>query len=181
MPPLVFAVVWLGLLVAATRATCLSPVRLLAAVGLVLAGLALWTLFEYLAHRFLFHYNARSTFGKRIIFLAHENHHIDPADPYRNIMPLSVSLVLAALFWLLFHVAFGVAGSGLYLGFILGYVIYDATHYACHQFPMRGRLLARVKRHHLRHHHAGLPANYAITAILWDRIFSTALKTKSRF
>ncbi len=159
-------------LVAAMAAREVRTAPLLLAV---LAGLLFWTLFEYVAHRFLFHLELRSGWGRRMVFLLHENHHQDPADPLRSIMPLTVSLPLGAAIWRISLLAFGGTGHALFLGFALGYVGYDTVHWACHQMPMRGRVGARLKRHHLRHHYAGQEANYAITAIFWDRVFGSGV------
>ena len=141
----------------------------------VVAGLLFWTLFEYVAHRFVFHLELRSDWGRRLVFLLHENHHKDPSDPLRSIMPLTASLPLGAAIWSLFLLAAGAVGHAMFLGFALGYVGYDTVHWACHQRPMRGPVAMRLKRHHLRHHYAGQDANYAITAIFWDRVFGSGL------
>ena len=169
-----FLPVWLLVLagVAAVAVRAVTPVPLLLAVA---AGLLSWTLFEYAAHRFLFHLELRSGWGRRLVFLLHENHHQDPADPLRSIMPLTVSLPLAAVIWGLALLVFGGLGHALFLGFAFGYVGYDTVHWACHQLPMRSPVAARLKRHHLRHHHVGQDANYAITAIFWDRVFGSGL------
>src|SRR5205823_11432074 len=39
---------------------------ILAAAGLFLLGVLLWTLVEYLIHRYIFHYEPKSSFGKRL-------------------------------------------------------------------------------------------------------------------
>ncbi|MCC6762162.1 MAG: fatty acid hydroxylase, partial [Chitinophagaceae bacterium] len=45
-----------------------------------LIGLFSWTLFEYVAHRFLFHMMPDSDTGKRIAYVLHGNHHHYPRD-----------------------------------------------------------------------------------------------------
>ncbi len=169
-----FLPVWL-LVLAAAAAIAAREVRMAPLLLAVPAGLLFWTLFEYVAHRFVFHLELRSEWGRRLVFLLHENHHQDPADPLRSIMPLTVSLPMGAAIWGAALLAFGGIGHALFLGFALGYVGYDTVHWACHQLPMRGRVTARLKRHHLRHHYAGQDTNYAITAIFWDRVFGSGL------
>ncbi len=180
MPAGVFAALWLPLLAWAAFAAWWQVPDLPALLALAAGGIMTWTLCEYAAHRFIFHFRPRSATGRRLLFLLHENHHQVPGDHLRNMMPATVSLPLAALFGLLFRLALGPAGSALFLGFVLGYVTYDGVHYACHQWPMRGPVLSRLKRHHLRHHHAGASANYAIIAPFWDRVFNTGFPTASR-
>ena len=149
-------------------------------IGLVLLGILMWTLFEYVMHRFLFHLEPKSQVGRWLIFLMHGNHHADPGDRYRNIMPPIVSLWVVGAFWGASVLLLGPVGSVLFLGFAIGYVIYDGVHYACHQFPMRGPVLGQLKRHHIRHHYAKRDGNYAITAIFWDRVFGTDVPVKGR-
>ena len=144
-------------------------------VGLWLIGGLIWTLFEYVAHRYLFHWDARWTPGKWLVFLIHGNHHVTPNDPLRNMMPPIVSVPVGGLIWAALVAVFGPSATWLFLGFMCGYVAYDFTHYACHQYPMRGALGQMLKRHHMRHHHIAEHGNYAITAIFWDRVFGSGI------
>ena len=70
--------------------------------GLIVAGLFIWTITEYLLHRFIFHFHATSDFGKRISFMFHGVHHDYPNDTKRLVMPPSVSIPLAIGFFFLF-------------------------------------------------------------------------------
>lgn len=147
----------------------------LAVVGLVLAGLLSWTFTEYGLHRFVFHWEAGSVAMEKFVFLMHGNHHSVPNDPLRNLMPPMVSIPVGAVFWAAFVGVAGPAGSWLFLGWMSGYVAYDLAHYACHQWPMKGRLARMIKTHHMRHHHAAQEGNYAITGMMWDRLFRTRI------
>jgi sterol desaturase/sphingolipid hydroxylase (fatty acid hydroxylase superfamily) len=60
---------------------------------------------------------------------------------------------------------------------MLGYVVYDVVHYACHQLPMKGRISRALKMHHMRHHHHRVRGNYAITGMIWDRIFASLISS----
>ncbi len=174
-----FALTWSFVLALASYAGW-KTTSLSTAIGLVLLGLLIWTLFEYAMHRFVFHLRLGSQFGRWLIFVTHGNHHADPGDKYRNIMPPAVSLVLLGSIWAMFMLLLGPPGSILFLGFAAGYVLYDSVHYACHQFPMRAPVLRQLHRHHTRHHYSRKDGNFAITAIFWDRIFRTAIPTKDR-
>jgi sterol desaturase/sphingolipid hydroxylase (fatty acid hydroxylase superfamily) len=170
--PLAFALVWLVILAAAVIASW-GTAGVGVSIALLLFGFVIWSLFEYVMHRFLFHLKLRSEFGRWLLFLTHGNHHAVPGDRHRNIMPPLVSVVIAAAVWGVFLLLLGPAGSILFLGWGIGYVVYDSVHYACHQLPMRSRLLRRLRRHHIRHHYAAHEGNYAITGIFWDRLFRT--------
>lgn len=175
--PVAFVLTWTVFLGAALYASW-GVTSLAASIALVLLGILIWTLFEYAMHRFIFHMKLNSAFGQWLIFLTHGNHHEVPGDKYRNIMPPIVSVVVSAGIWAGFYLLLGPAGSVLYLGFGIGYVVYDGIHYACHQLPMRGPVLGRLRRHHIRHHFAREEGNYAITATFWDRVFGTDIPAK---
>lgn len=167
-----FVVIWAVLipLIVLTAWGTASP---MAAAGLVLAGLLVWSLFEYVAHRYLFHWQTRWLPAKQFVFVIHGNHHAQMRDHLRNLMPPIVSIPVSMTVWAIFVVLAGSAGTWLFLGFISGYLAYDFTHYACHQFPMRGPFGRMLKRHHMRHHFSDNEGNFAITAIFWDRVFGS--------
>ena len=141
---------------------------------LIPAGLLTWFFFEYVMHRFLFHMKFHSAWGQRFVFIIHGNHHDFPQDRYRNLMPGIVSLPLAAGFEFLFCQLMGYnAGRLFFVGFVIGYVLYDGLHFAMHQRRFSNRLLRHIQIHHLRHHYHASNANYAVTAIMLDRLFAS--------
>ncbi|MFA6219023.1 MAG: sterol desaturase family protein [Erythrobacter sp.] len=143
----------------------------------IVAGLIAWTATEYMLHRFVFHFEPDSQRLQRVIFIIHGNHHADPKDPLRNLMPPIISLPVGGVIWVLSFRVFGPVGTWFFLGFMTGYVGYDLVHYACHQWPMRGRLARALKTHHMHHHHHRARGNYAITGMVWDRILSTRISS----
>lgn len=147
----------------------------LAAAGLILLGGAIWTFFEYAMHRYLFHWKPGAAWFESFVFIMHGNHHDHANDPMRNLMPPIASFPIAGAVWAVCVLLAGPVGTWVFFGFITGYVFYDLTHYACHQWPMRGRLGHMIKRHHMRHHHLRQEGNYAITALFWDKIMGTAI------
>ena len=177
--PVTLVVAWVPMLALAVYASW-GVADILASVGLVMVGLLIWSLFEYAMHRFLFHMKLASELGRSFIFLTHGNHHTQPNDPLRNIMPPFVSIGISSTVWLILWLLAGSAGSVIFLGFGIGYVTYDVVHYTCHQIPLRHGLLGRLRRHHIRHHHSREEGNYAITAIFWDRVFGTEVVGKRR-
>lgn len=152
---------------------------LVAALLLCAAGVMIWTLTEYALHRFLFHWEAGSALMEKFVFVLHGNHHTTPNDPLRNLMPPMVSVPVGGLIWASMLMLLGTAGHWVFLGFMAGYVVYDLVHYACHQWPMKGRLARMLKTHHMRHHHLHESGNYAITGMMWDRLFRTRLRTRA--
>jgi 4-hydroxysphinganine ceramide fatty acyl 2-hydroxylase len=151
-----------------------------AALALAIAGVTLWTLTEYVLHRFVFHWQPASALFAQFVFIMHGNHHAVPNDPLRNLMPPMVSLTVGGLVWAGCVALVGPAGSWLFLGWIGGYVAYDLVHYACHQWPMKSWLGRVLKTHHMRHHHLHEEGNYAITGMMWDRLFRTRLMSRAK-
>ncbi len=142
-------------------------------LALLAVGLVLWTLTEYVLHRFVFHWQPASALMEQFVFIMHGNHHAVPNDPLRNLMPPMVSLPVGGLVWAGLVALAGPAGNWLFLGWMSGYVAYDLVHYACHQWPMKGRLARMLKTHHMHHHHLREEGNFAITGMMWDRLFRT--------
>ena len=98
-------------------------------------GSAIWTLTEYWLHRLVFHWEPDNAFGRRMHFIIHGIHHDHPNDKMRLVMPPSVSIPLAALFFFAFWADLRHAAAfPLFAGFILGYLFYDYTHYYVHHF-----------------------------------------------
>ncbi len=146
-------------------------------------GLFLWSLSEYLGHRFIFHFEPRTPRQEKIIFLFHGIHHAQPQCKTRLVMPLPVSIPMAFIFFGLFYLVVGrLIGASLrvyplFSGFIIGYLAYDLIHYATHHFPMRSRYLRYLKRHHMRHHYKTPDKRYGVSSPLWDIVFSTLPKS----
>lgn len=176
MPPKIFAIFW-SLALPAIAWAGWGSVSVWTGLALVAAGLGLWTLFEYAMHRYLFHLRSNLAPVRALIFLMHGNHHDDPNDPLRGLMPLPASLPIAGLVWLTLYLLAGAPGTWIFLGFMTGYVLYDAIHFACHQSAMTGPVGAMLKRHHMRHHFVDHDRNFAITAIWWDRVFGSQITT----
>ncbi|HCL30684.1 MAG TPA: hypothetical protein DIC52_19920, partial [Candidatus Latescibacteria bacterium] len=172
LPPLLFLPVVAYLLVHAVTALNLS---LAIIIGLWGGGFVIWTLTEYLIHRFVFHHNPGSQMGRRFLYLFHGFHHEFPADLGHIVVSPLASIPLAVLFYLVFALAVGNSHAApLFAGFAFGYVCYDSLHYAIHHRSLsRFRLLNRLKRRHYRHHFGDESCEYGVTSPLWDFIFRT--------
>ncbi|TRX94563.1 hypothetical protein FHL15_004515 [Xylaria flabelliformis] len=147
-----------------------------------LFGLFIWTLVEYVLHRFLFHldyYLPDNNASITLHFLLHGVHHYLPMDKYRLVMPPTLFLVLATPFWKLAHTLFYFdwhLATAIYCGGIFGYVMYDMTHYFLHHqnLPLWYKGL---KKYHLAHHFQDYELGFGVTSAFWDRIFNTELPT----
>lgn len=143
------------------------------------AGAFAWTLVEYLFHRFIFHYQPTSAWGKYLHFLMHGIHHDYPRDSKRLVMAPVVSIPLAILFYGLFILLLPAAAvAPTFAGLIFGYLCYDMIHYATHHFPMRGRVGLWLKHHHMLHHYQDNTFGYGVSSPFWDWIFRTSFPPK---
>ena len=143
-------------------------------VAIFAAGLLLWTLLEYVLHRWVFHWCDETALGRRIHFVLHGVHHDYPNDKHRLVMPLGASIPLGAVFYGLFYVTLGqTAGELLFAAVTTGYLVYDGTHYAVHRFKQTTRVGRFVKRHHMRHHHMDHGGGFGVSTPLWDLVFRT--------
>ncbi len=106
--------------------------------------------------------------------MAHGVHHDYPNDSKRLVLPPSVSIPLAVLFFAAFSLAFGSAsGPAIFGGFVIGYLIYDTVHYAVHHFSLHGRVMLYLKKKHLRHHYQDSRRDFGVSTPLWDWILRT--------
>jgi dihydroceramide fatty acyl 2-hydroxylase len=157
----------------------LADVSAPAALGLVVAGYALWTLFEYWLHRIVFHFEPEDGLGARMHWIIHGVHHDHPNDPMRLVMPPAVSVPLGAAVFGLLYLIFGARyAPALGAGFFAGYLVYDLTHYYLHHFRPRGRLGRMLRERHMRHHFQDDTRGFGISAPYWDEVFRTSPRAK---
>lgn len=143
------------------------------------AGLFIWTITEYVLHRYIFHFVPKSKWGLRLHFIFHGVHHDYPRDAKRLVMPPSASIPLALLFYGLFlwllppHLI-----NAFFAGFLIGYLVYDMTHYAIHHANFKSSILKSIKQHHMLHHYADSSKGYGVSSSLWDILFQSGFKNK---
>ena len=147
--------------------------------GMIVLGLCVWTLTEYVLHRFVFHWMPPGKIGAKIHFIAHGVHHDYPSDSKRLVMVPTISIPLAALFYFLFHAITGEAlVNPFFIGFISGYLFYDMTHFAIHHFNFKSNFWLELKNHHMRHHYMDAYHGFGVSSKFWDHVFRTTFKLK---
>jgi dihydroceramide fatty acyl 2-hydroxylase len=165
--------------IVALEAWALSKVSVLLSLALLVAGYALWTLFEYWLHRIVFHFEPEQGFGARLHWIIHGVHHDHPNDPMRLVMPPSVSIPLGAAVFGLLYLIFGQRyAPAIGAGFFLGYLVYDMMHYYLHHFRPHGRLGRMLRERHMRHHFQDDTRGFGISAPYWDEIFGTSSRAR---
>jgi dihydroceramide fatty acyl 2-hydroxylase len=134
---------------------------------LLAAGLTVWTLLEYLLHRFMLH-------GVEPFRRWHLQHHLHPDVPMRTPILFSLTLVLAlAILPALLSADMGFAAP-FSCGLILGHLLQEVVHHRLHKslLPSGNWIKARW-RHHDFHHHHDEHSNYGTLTGFWDGIFIT--------
>ena len=143
-------------------------------ISLVFLGIFVWTLTEYTLHRFVFHFVPDSNWGRKMHFIFHGVHHDYPNDSKRLVMPPSVSMPLAIIFYFLFRFILGqTLVAPFFIGFIIGYLFYDMTHYAIHHYNMHNKFWLFIKNHHMKHHYKDPAKGFGVSSPLWDDIIGT--------
>ena len=145
---------------------------------LFLSGIFVWTFFEYILHRFVFHIIAESERAINILYIIHGNHHEYPRDKERLFMPPVPSLIIATvLFSAIYFIAYLLGMSekvfAFYPGFLLGYLLYGSLHYAIHAWNPPYKWMKPLWRNHHLHHYKNEQQGFGVSTTLWDRIFGT--------
>ncbi len=145
-------------------------------------GLVTWTITEYILHRFIFHFEPSSEWGKRIHFIFHGVHHDYPRDAKRLVMPPSASIPLALWFYFLFSLILSdkTLLYSFFSGFVAGYLVYDMMHYAMHHYNFKSALMKKIKQHHMLHHYNDPTKGYGVSSSLWDVIFQSGFPKKKK-
>ena len=151
----------------------LSAIDVVPFLAALILGIVLWTIAEYVIHRWAFHFEPRTTLGKRLHFLVHGIHHAYPRDSTRLVMPPLISLPLAGVFYLVFMGLLAPYHQAVWIGFVAGYVGYDMIHYAVHHVNVTSRLGRYLKTHHMHHHFVNPDRAFGVSNPFWDRIFAT--------
>lgn len=182
--PITVLVIWIPIVIFFLYRTITQAQHWLITPLAFISGLFLWTLAEYVLHRFLFHYRPRTPRQERIFFLFHGVHHAQPKIKTRLVMPPVLSIPMASLFLGLFYLVFSVIlpmnawVGATFSGFIAGYIIYDMMHYATHHFAMHNGIWKWLKRHHMQHHYKDPNLQFGVSSPLWDYVFATMPKEK---
>ncbi|HWZ90524.1 MAG TPA: sterol desaturase family protein [Polyangiaceae bacterium] len=179
--PVVVAILYIpGALIALLESQLRAGVSLGLGVSVAILGFAFWTFAEYWLHRLVFHWQNRTAWGRRLHFLLHGVHHEWPRDRYRLVMPPGASVPLYFAFLGLFLFVFGRFGWAFHAGFAAGYLFYDLTHYWLHHGSPRSAYGRQLRKNHMLHHFKDSGSRFAVSNLIWDRVFGTLGATNAR-
>ena len=142
------------------------------------AGIFFWTFFEYIMHRFIFHFISESERSRKIIYVMHGNHHEYPRDRERLFMPPVPSIILSSAVFMLIYAFIQKNSFMFFPGFMLGYLLYGSMHYAIHAWNPPFKWLKPLWRNHHLHHYKNDHQGFGVSTTIWDRVFGTMFNLK---
>jgi sterol desaturase/sphingolipid hydroxylase (fatty acid hydroxylase superfamily) len=161
--------------------------RPMTAIAYFTAGIAVWTLIEYLFHRFVLHGRFPEGpgpfrwFAHRFLDPLHWEHHARPWDgnhingTLKDTLPVLV--VFAAVGWL-FPLP---TAPMLVAGIVAGYVVEEWVHHSVHFYRFDNRYFQYIRRHHLYHHSPkGMEVAFGLSNGFWDIVWDTRISEDER-
>lgn len=139
---------------------------------LLLAGFILFTLLEYLIHRFGYHSENYLDEGAWQ-YKVHGYHHEHPRDSDRLALPFLLAIVVAGLIFALCFYLMRAQAYYFFPGFLLGYALYLWVHYLVHTRPKPNNVFGILWTHHHLHHYKYQDKAYGVSSPFWDMVFGT--------
>ncbi|HEX5438064.1 MAG TPA: sterol desaturase family protein [Gemmatimonadaceae bacterium] len=160
-----------------------------AVVGVLcfLAGVALWTPLEYVAHRYVLHGRfpaSRNLFHQLLHVMfdsTHVEHHQKPwsaehlSGSFKTTVPVILALNLPGLLipWYVWPL--------LIAGVVQSFIVEEWVHYSVHFSRRGGRYFEYIRRHHMYHHSAiGSEVAFGLTNGIWDVVWHTRIPERHR-
>jgi sterol desaturase/sphingolipid hydroxylase (fatty acid hydroxylase superfamily) len=137
------------------------------------SGFLIFTFFEYLVHRYVFHMDTDTELKEKIQYNFHGVHHEYPKDKGRLAMPPIVSILLAAGLLFAFYYVIGEYTYAFLPGFIMGYAAYLFVHFAVHAYQPPKNFLKILWVNHGIHHYKDNNKAFGVSSPLWDVVFGT--------
>lgn len=144
--------------------------------SLIFSGILFWSLAEYLIHRFPFHWSPNTEWGKQLVYSMHGNHHDNPFDPLRGVMPIVPAIIYISILYGMFSLVIPAPLLKVFFGgFLIGYLCYDGIHYFTHHGKPKSQIGKYLRKVHLVHHvHNDMM--FGISSPLWDLVFGTYIR-----
>ncbi|TKR60003.1 hypothetical protein L596_029599 [Steinernema carpocapsae] len=140
-------------------------------------GFLMWTLLEYILHRWVFHFkpDPDSYYQITLHFLLHGLHHKTPMDGDRLVFPPTPALFIVGFFYFIYSSLLPFSVFCCFAsGKLFGYICYDMVHYYLHHgSPEPSSTMHFRKVYHHNHHFKDFDLAYGISTVLWDHVFQT--------
>lgn len=141
--------------------------------ALFATGLLVFTLFEYVLHRYLYHIHPTTERRAKLQYTLHGVHHEYPKDKTRLAMPPVVAVFMAAGFFGLFFLMMGESAYAFFPGFLVGYSGYLSVHFIVHAYTPPKNFFKQLWVNHSVHHYKNPESNYGVSSPFWDYIFGS--------
>lgn len=129
----------------------------------------IWPSIEYIIHKYIFHLESiNNTTLQLIHYVFHGIHHAAPKDFNHLVMPLTASIPLVLILWLIMYILCGyniTITNSFMCGILIGYMKYDLTHFTLHKFTPKEfkqhfnilpdffhQKFSNLHSHHMAHH-----------------------------
>jgi sterol desaturase/sphingolipid hydroxylase (fatty acid hydroxylase superfamily) len=131
----------------------------------LLIGIAIWTLAEYVIHRYVYHHAP-------VFSPLHDAHHREP-DALIGVPSFISSGFIVVVCYFPVHAFDSVAAAGFTSGALIGYSAYMFVHHATHHMKIEpGDWLYPARMRHMSHHYHD-SSNFGVSTGFWDRVFGT--------
>ena len=165
----------------------LTSGRPLTAVAWFVMGMAVWTLLEYIVHRFVLHgrfpdgANAYRKFTHKYFDPLHWEHHKRPWDGNHVNGTLKDTLHFSLVFVAVSYLFPIATGPQLVAGLLFAYVCEEWVHHSVHFYQFENRYFRYIRRHHLYHHSPkGMEVGFGLTNGFWDIVWDTRIPEGER-
>ncbi len=136
-------------------------------VAMCIAGIGLWTLAEYIIHRYVLHHVPyfRSM---------HDVHHTEQQALVGTPFWMSAIFFVVGSFLPAYLLLGSFLATALTAGLMIGYFWYAFVHHVIHHWHLRhDSYLYTLKRRHAMHHYTDEGGNFGVTSSFWDRVLGT--------
>ncbi|XP_024393781.1 dihydroceramide fatty acyl 2-hydroxylase FAH2 isoform X1 [Physcomitrium patens] len=179
--PAVWGPVVMCLAVAAHK----DGLQLSAAPFFMASGAFVWTLIEYILHRYLFHMKTSGYWTNTLHYFLHGFHHKHPMDGTRLVFPPVIAGIILVAIWFVTEPLVIFLGRpaklSMFSGGLLMYIAYDLTHYFLHFGTPTNEMSRKLKRLHFDHHFKDQSTSFGVTTHFWDKVFDTFPSFQTRF
>jgi len=157
------------------------------ALGVYLFGIPLWSMLEYLSHRYLLHGRIqpgrslpRRLFVKYINPL-HWEHHQRPFDGEHISGELQDLLPVFAVLGPLSFIFPLYTAPMLLASLLQSFVIGEWIHHSIHYYNFRNPYFRYIRKHHIFHHTSkGINLGFGFTSAIWDSVYGTRFPEATR-